>query len=138
MVPHWNFINTSPKNTQIKQQSRTHTLTGFLTSRSPPIHYTTRQANRILIIRNGNITDIRRNLKQEKWQADWILHQNSEIVICFPNRQEFVNYCTTHGHQHFGPQASFFLPHTATTMDNYHRKNIKQRQRPIIRFRLRQ
>ena len=103
-----------PKNTQIKQPTRTHTLTGFLTSRSPPLHYTNRQANRILIIRNGSITDIWRNLKQEKCQADWILHENSEIITCFPNRQEFVNYCTTHGHQHFGPQASFFIPETAT------------------------
>ena len=103
-----------PKNTQLKQNTRTHTLTGFQTLNTPATHITTRQLNRILIIRNGDITDIRRSLKQEKWQADWITHQKSEIKICFPNRQEFVNYCTTHGHQHFGPQASFFIPQTAT------------------------
>ena len=96
-----------PKNT------RTHSLTGFVARHLPPSHYTTRQANRILIIRNPEITDIRRNLKQGKCRVDWILSQDLEIFICFPNRQEFVNYCASRGHL-FGPRAGFFIPTTAT------------------------
>ena len=93
---------------------RTHTLTGFVTRATPPTHYTTRQANRMLHIRNPQIADVRRNLKHEKCRVDWIISQDLEILICFPNRQEFVNYTSTHAQHLFGPKASYFIPPTAT------------------------
>lgn len=94
---------------------RTNILTGFITrfTAAPP-EYTTRQANRMLLIRNHQIPDIRRNLKQEKCRVDWLVSQGTEILICFPNRQEFVNYCQTHTPHLFGPHANFFIPSSAT------------------------
>ena len=68
----------------------------------------------MLLIRNHQITDIRRNLKQEKCRVDWLVSQETEILICFPNRQEFVNYCQTHTPHLFGPHANFFIPSSAT------------------------
>ena len=51
---------------------------------------------------------------QDKCRVDWIISQGLEILICFPNRQEFVNYCSTHAPHLFGPRARFFIPPTAT------------------------
>ena len=93
---------------------RTHTLTGFVTRVTPPTHYTSRQANRMLLIRNPQIADIRRNLKHDKCRVDWKISQDLEILICFPNRQEFVNYVSTHAQHLFGPSASYSIPSTAT------------------------
>ena len=93
---------------------RTNTLTGFVTRVTPPTLFTTRQANRMLLIRSPQIADIRRNLKQEKCRVDWLVSQESEILICFPNRQEFVNYCSTHAPHLFGPNANFYIPPPAT------------------------
>ena len=96
------------------KSTRTNSLTGFVTRHTPPTQYTTRQANRILLIRNPEIAGIRRNLKQDKCRVDWILSQGLEILISFPKIQEFVNYCSTQAPHLFGPRAGFFIPPIAT------------------------
>ena len=75
-----------------------NSLTGFATNKTLPQEYTVRQANRIPIVRNADPTDTRRNFKQHKYQADWLLIQESEIIICFPNRQELVNFASIMNH----------------------------------------
>ena len=94
--------------------SRQNSLTGFVSNKTPPPEYTVRQANRMLIVRNADPADTRRNFKQHKYQVDWIQIQESEILLCFPNRQELVNFCISHESHHFGTKAGFFIPPPAT------------------------
>ena len=92
----------------------THTLTGFQTKRTPPDTYRTNHANRILIVRNAEKGSTKHNLKSCSFQADFIINQGSEHIICFLNRQDLVAFCSTHDTHIFGPHAQFYIPTTAT------------------------
>ena len=94
--------------------SHTHALTGFHTKRSPPDFYRTNQANRILIVRNAERVTTKHNLKSSSYEADWIINQGVEVIICFINRQDLVAFCSTHETHIFGPHAKYYIPTTAT------------------------